>query len=136
LLIGYGLFRKEAAVSSFFYDPVSVNQWGFEGVSPVATAGIKIQNTSNQSFNFYAIAGNVYANNYLIGNISGFTPYTIPKRSQAVVYVKLKFYPLGIVNDIIQAATTNNFSQEIEIEAMANVDNLQIPIKLKYKIGA
>lgn len=99
------------------------------------TIGLGVQNTSNQSFTIRSLAGNLYANNYYIGNVSSFTLRTIAPNSQQVIFITARLQLIGIVNDILNAFENRNFAQTIEIKAMANVDNLQIPININYKIG-
>jgi len=134
-LIAYSLLRKSAALGTLNFFPAGVRDLSFDGVTPVITIGLAAQNTSNQNFTMNSIAGNVFANNYFVGNVSSFEPLTIPANKQTIIPIKIRLSLIGIVNDIIRAFQTNNISQVLELESFANVDNLQVPINLKYKVG-
>lgn len=99
------------------------------------TLGLAVQNTSNQSFTVYSLAGEVFANDYLIGNIGNFSAQTIKPNSQAVMSITCRLSLIGIVTDIITAINNKTFNQVIELDMVANVDNLQVPIDVKYKFG-
>lgn len=134
-LIAYSLFRKGAAAGTLIFYPDRIRDFEFDGLTPVLVAGIRVQNTSNQSFTLNSLAGNVFSDNTLVGNASIFTPQTVLANSQKIFTVDIRLLPLGIVNDIIKAWQYKNFTKKIEINAMANVDNLQTEIKLNYSIG-
>lgn len=106
-----------------------------DGLTPVMTLGLAIQNTSNQSFTLQSLAGEVYANKYLIGNVGTFSAQTIHPNSETVIYIDCRLSLLGIVTDILNAIRNKTFSQTIELESTANIDNLQVPIDLSYKFG-
>jgi len=134
-IILYSLFRKSAAAGTLNFYPASVKKIKFEGATPIMVFGLAIQNTSNQSFTLKSIAGNLYANNYLIGNIGAFNPQVIAANSQTVIDVNVRMSLIGIVTDIINGIKNNTFSQNLELESYANVDNLQVPVNITYKIG-
>lgn len=129
------MLRKGGALGTLNFFPDKVRSISFDGLTPVMTIGLGVQNTSNQSFTIRSLAGNLYANNYYIGNVSSFTLRTIAPNSQQVIFITARLQLIGIVNDILNAFENRNFAQTIEIKAMANVDNLQIPININYKIG-
>jgi hypothetical protein len=100
--------------------------------------GLGVQNTSNQSFTLNSIAGNAYAITWektYIGNVSSFVKMEIPKNSQRIIVLQIRLALIGITNDIINAWQNGSFSQKIEIDLKANVDNLQVPVKQTLKIG-
>lgn len=104
-------------------------------MTPVAEIGIGVQNTSNQSFRVNSIAGNAYSNGSYVGNIGSFVPVEVPPNSQAVIMVKVRLQLVGIVNNIIDAFQDKHFTQDVKLTLSANVDNLQLPIDLNYKVG-
>lgn len=108
-------------------------QW--DGLTPVLIIGIGVQNTSNQSFTIRSFAGNIYSDDYYIGNISNFTPQQIPPNSQVIVQVIARLQLISIVNEVIEAVQYQNFKKEIEVKAMANVDGLQVPVNQKLSVG-
>jgi len=42
---------------------------------------------------------------------------------------------LSIVSNIITLINNGSMDQKIELEATANVDNLQIPVNMEFKLG-
>lgn len=131
----YSLFRKRAALGTLNFFPDKIKGFRWDGMTPILMIGLGIQNTSNQSFTIHSIAGSIYCNSYYIGNLSTFTPTVIPRNSEGFIVLNARLQLIGIVNDIIEAAENGNFSQEIVMKAKANVDNLQIPINLKFSVG-
>lgn len=104
-----------------------------DGLTPVMTLGLAVQNTSNQSFTIKSMAGELYANKYLVGNLSSFTSQTIPPNSEQVIAINVRMSFIGLVNDIINAIKNKTFRQELQLNSVANIDNLQVPIDLIYK---
>lgn len=135
MYILYGLFRKGKALGNLYFFPKSFKGIRFDGITPVMTLGLAVQNTSNQSFTVNSLAGELWANKYLIGNVSQFDSYTVKANSQTVIDVKVRLSLIGIVTDIINAISNNTFSQTLELDSIANIDNLQVPIQLKFKFG-
>jgi len=134
-LIAYTIFAKANALQRLTFYPGSVSGLRFDGVTPVVRVGILVQNTGNQQMQIRAFAGNVWANDQLIGNVSSYGTLTIPPRQQILYYTDLRLFPLGIVNNIVQAIRTGQKKQKIELDAMANVDLYQVPVKITYNIG-
>ena len=134
--LGYSLIRKQSGAEKLTYYPAGVKNISFEGISPVMTLRLAVQNTSNQTFTLNSIAGNVFCDDTLIGNASNFIAQTVNRNSQTIFEIKVKLSPLGIVNEIIQAFQYGNFSKELEFEGYANLDNWQVPINLKFKVGS
>lgn len=136
VFLGYSLIRKSSALMNLVFHPQSIKNLRFEGATPILTMGLAVQNTSNQSFTLQSLAGEIYVNSYLVGNISTFVPQNINPNSETVLYIDARMSLLGIVNDIITAISNHTFAQTIVLEANANIDNLQAPIKLNYKFGS
>lgn len=130
-----GLFSKSKALGNLYFYPHSLKGIKFDGVTPVMTLGLAVQNTSNQSFTLRSIAGELYANNYLIGNIGSFVPQAILPNSQTIIFINARLSLIGIVSDIIDALKNKTFNTTLELESQANIDNLQVPINLKFKFG-
>jgi hypothetical protein len=49
--------------------------------------------------------------------------------------VTLTLQPLGVVNDIIQSITNQNFAQSLSISGQANVNNFQLPVNVTFAVG-
>lgn len=134
-MIAYNALAKATAAGTINFYPETVQQIVFDGPTAVITFSLAAQNTSGQTFNVKSLAGNLYANNYLIGNASYFYPQVVgPNRATSIV-LNARLSPIAIVNDIIRAFQMGNFKQEIRFEAYANVNNFQIPINIKYQVG-
>jgi len=95
-----------------------------------------VQNTSNNGFTVKSFAGNVYFKNTLVGNVSSFNSVVINGNSQGVMLVKVKLFALSLVNEIIQIIQNGNFTGTLNLDAIANVDGLQTPVEMNFKIGA
>jgi len=98
-----------------------------------------IQNTNSTSLQLNSIAGDLYANSagssIRIGNVSAFTPVVFRGNTQGVIIVDVRLFALSIVNDVIRAFQNNNFSQELELDASANVSGIQVPVNMSFKVG-
>lgn len=136
LVIAYNLFAKKRAAGFLNFYPAKVTDIGFDGYTPVATIGLAAQNPSNQTFTIRAITGNLTSNGYMIGNISQFTNQVISPTASSVIYLQIRLSLLSVVNDLITAFQTNNFSQDMEFKGTVNVDGILQELDLKYKVGA
>ena len=70
----------------------------------------------------------------MIGYVYNFTTQAIAPTSQATLEVRAKLQMIGIVSDLINAFNSGNFSQDISLDAFANVDGLQVPVDYTYKL--
>jgi hypothetical protein len=134
-LIAYNIFIKGKALGSINFLPGQIKSFSFDGATPVLTVGIVAQNTSNQKFVIRSIAGSVTADSYYVGSVSYFNSVDVLPNSQVQVFVNIRFAAIGIVQDIINAFQTNDYTQEVIFKGYANVDNFQVPIENKYKVG-
>jgi len=138
-LLLFTLFAKGQQIGKLIFYPGKVSEidlWP----SPHCTLELIVQNTNSGSLQLNSFAGALYAKqsgtSTLIGNVSSFQPVTIAGNSQGLIRIYVKLFALGIVNDIIRAFTTGQFSQEVLLDANANIDNLQLPVSMTFKIGA
>lgn len=131
----YSLIRKGKAAGTLNFYPSNIKDLYIENARPVIVLGVAVQNTSNQNFTLNSFAGNLYANGYLVGNVSNFTPQTVSRNSEQIIDIKIRMGVLGVVNNIIQAWNNGSFQQDLEFDGYANVDNLQVHVPLKYQIG-
>lgn len=137
LLIGaaaYVWMQKRSAANLVFF-PGSITNIGFQGITPVLTATLQVQNTSNVDFVISSMAANVYVNNTLIGNVSSFTPTPIPRNSQQLLVMNVQLQLIGLVDDIINAFTGGSMQQNIVVDGFVNGNNVQVPLNITYKIG-
>lgn len=133
--IAYNLFVKGHSLSTVNFYPDKVQSVNIVSGTPYMVVGLLVQNTSNSKLVVNSVAGNVYANDTLIGNAANFSPYAINPNSQGMMYLSIRFSVLGIVNDIFDAFQNKNFTQNMVFDGFANVDNFQVPIKITYKVG-
>lgn len=133
-LLAYNAFAKGTALKTLNFYPKSVNDIQFDGPTPVIKFGLAIQNTSGQKMVLRSLAGNLYANGNLIGNISSYQILNINANSETVLRLNVRLSLLGIVEDIIQAIRGGGAQVALKFEAMANVDHYQVPIDISYKI--
>lgn len=134
-LIAYNLLIKGKALANINFEPGQVHSFGFDGFTPVLTVGIIAQNTSSQKFVVRSIAGEVKANSYYIGTVSFFGYSEILPNSQSEILIPIRLAAVGLVQDIINAFTTGANAQTIVFNGYANVDNYQVPINNKWKVG-
>lgn len=134
-MLGLYFYKQKDAAGHLIFFPGNITGMGFDNSTPYAQLTIQVQNTSNVSINLYSLAGQVYANNILIGNVSNFSPVTITGNSQVLIPVTIQFFLIGAVNDLIRSFQTNSFSQDISVEGYVNAANFQVPLKLTFKIG-
>lgn len=91
---------------------------------------IGIQNPTSNGFTIHSLAGDLYVNDYHFGNISNFTPTTIPANSETPYTISLLLDTLslpGTILDIIR-----DFRGIIvRVDAQANVDDLNLPVQIK-----
>lgn len=133
-VIALTALNKVYASGTLNFYPASIKDISFDGITPVVTLGLAIQNPSGQSFTINSLVGNVTANGTLIGNVSSFNPVYVRANSQQIYYLNVRMSLLGIVNDIIKAFNGNGISQELKFSAYANVSNYTIPITITYKV--
>lgn len=134
-VLAYALLNKATALQRLNFYPKGVQSLKFDGVTPVLQIGLAVQNTSGQQIVMRSFAGSVYANGYYIGNISSYNVFTVRPNSETVLALTIRLSLIGIVSNIVNAFNGNGPAQELELDALANVDNYQVPVKIKYKIG-
>lgn len=134
-LIALSAMAKAQASGTLNFVPGSVHSLGFDGVTPVIQFDLIIQNPSGRSFNIKSLVGNLYANDYLIGNISSYTPTYIRAGANTVYRLSARLSVLGVVQDLIKALQGGGFTQVMRFKAWANVDNFTVPVAITYKIG-
>lgn len=122
----YSLVSKARAAGSLNFYPDKIADIDVDGFSPVITAFVRVQNTSNQSLVLRSIAGNVYTNGNLIGNISNFQSVQIPANAEALIPLYLRLSWLNVVNDIIKAFQGGSAKATIDVDTTVNIDGLPV----------
>ena len=139
-VLAWNIFSRKKAAESLNFLPGRFVSFGWEGGRPVIVVSVIVQNTSNHSFNLLSIAGSVYTTSggdqFLIGDVSDFTQKVIPPVSETTIEIKMRLRLIGIVSDLINSFTNNTiFDQTVQLEAYANVDNIQIAINDNFKLA-
>lgn len=136
-LLAYNALTKGAALAQLNFYPGKVTGIKFDGSTPVLSFILTVQNTSNQNIVLRSIAGNLFANGYLIGNVASFIPVNIGPNSQTNLFLTVRLSLIGVVTDVINALNNTGLGlhQVIELQSTANVDRYQIPVNISYKIG-
>lgn len=134
-IIAYSLLTKAKALQTLNFYPKGVRSLHFDGITPVISLALAVQNTSGQQMVLKSFAGNVFANDYFVGNVSSYIQTVIYPNSESVLLVNVRLSLIGIASNIVNAFNGNGPAQDLELDAMANVDNYQLPVKIKYKVG-
>jgi len=133
-VIALTAFQKANASGTLNFYPDSLRNIELDGITPVATFGLVIQNPSSQRFVVKSLAGNLTANGFRIGNVSSFTPIVINANSQVVYLLTVRLSLIGVVQDIINAFNGNGVQQTVRFNAWINVDNYSVPVDMSFKI--
>lgn len=134
-LVAVNAFQKASAAGTLNFYPDSIKNIAFDGITPVATLGIMVQNPTGQRYQVKSLVANLTANGFNIGNVSSFTPTYIAPNSQSVYLVNVRLSLLGIVTDIINAFNGGGVRHVITFKGFANVDNFVVPINMQYVVG-
>jgi hypothetical protein len=132
---GLYLWNLARAASNLTYFPGEITGFSLSGFSPVITADLIVQNTSNVEFTINSLAGNVLSDGTIIGNLSNFTPVRIPANSQGVIPLTFTLQPLGVVNDIIQIITGGSGQRNLMVQGSVNANGMQQPFSVPYNVG-
>lgn len=137
LAIAAGLYiwNLGRAASNLNYFPGNITGYSIQGFSPAVYIELIVQNTNNVSFTLNSLAGNVFTDGTLIGNISNFMPVEIPGNSQVPIPLTLTLQPMGLVNEIIEIITGGVGGRDIRIQGSVNANGFQEPFSIDYKVG-
>lgn len=136
LILG-NYFFKGRALGNLIFSPGAVTGMRFDtSGSPVIDFTLQVQNTSSVGLRVDSIAGNVFSNSQLIGNVSTFTPVQIQGNAVTYVQVSARLRILGLVNDLIRAFQYKNISQAVQLQGFANVEGIQMPLNINFTVGA
>jgi hypothetical protein len=128
----YYNLQRSAGFLNFF--PGNVTAMSFEGSTPVASADLLIQNTSNVDFTINSLSANVYIDGTLVGNVSDFTPILVPANSENAFPLKIRFLLLTIIQDVISAFQTGSYQKTLHITGSVNANGNQAGLDLTYTV--
>lgn len=132
---GLYMWNLYKAANNLTYFPGDITGFSLSGFSPVITADLVVQNTSNVDFTIYSLSGNVLSDGTIIGNLKNFTPVRIPANSQGTIPLTFTFQPLGVVNEIISIITGGSGQREMLLQGAVNANGVQLAILVPYKVG-
>lgn len=133
--LAYQLLRARSTANLVFF-PGNIQSFNFVGATPVLSLDVLIQNSSSLDVTVQSLAGNVFSNGSLVGNVSNTLPIVVPANGSARPVLQIAFMPLGVVNTIIDAWQSGHFSVPLSFQGFANVGYIQVPLKLNFKIGS
>lgn len=134
-LFAFALYSKARALSNLIFSPGQVTGMSFQDSSPLLRFSVAIQNTSSASLTINSLAGVLFSNGTMIGNVYNFVPLVIPANAMVYADVNVQLKTLGIVNDVIQAFTSKSFTQNVNFEGYANVMGAQFPLQFAFTVG-
>jgi len=136
--VGY-LLLKARTLANLVFSAGQVSGISFEGLTPILSVSLIVQNTSSIGVTLQSIAGNVFTedggSSTLVGNLSSFLPVHIAPNQQSAININVRMRLLGIVNDIITAYQSRNYTKVLEFQCSANVDGVQMPFSFKIPVG-
>lgn len=93
---------------------------------------IVIQNPTSTSFIIKSFAGDLFVNDYYIGNVSNFTATQIKGNTQTTYRVAIQVSTLSLPAPVI--SILQNFTGlTAKLDGTINVDDLGVPLTLEYK---
>lgn len=93
---------------------------------------IVIQNPTSTSFIIKSFAGDLFVNDYYIGNVSNFTATQIQGNTQTTYRVAIQVSTLSLPAPVI--SILQNFTGlTAKLDGTINVDDLGVPLTLEYK---
>ena len=93
---------------------------------------IAIQNPTSTSFIIKSFAGDLFVNDYYIGNVSNFTATQITGNTQTTYRVAIQVSTLSLPAPVI--SILQNFTGlTAKLDGTINVDDLGVPLTLEYK---
>jgi len=122
-------------VGTLNFFPDGIESFQFKNFIPTFEIRLGVQNTSNQSFTINSLSANAYSDGFAVGNCSTFNAQTINPNSETILIIDLKMGLNHIVNNIVLAFQYANFSVDLQLKGNVNVDKLQVPLNLKFKVG-
>jgi hypothetical protein len=135
-LIAFNLLNKAGTAKALVFFPDQVKGTLDPASNPILNVRLSVQNPTSQGFTIRAITANLYANTSLVGNVSSFQQVTIKPLSTSYIDLVIKVSMLGVATDLYNAITGGfSFSQKVLLAGSANVDGLNIPLNIFYKIG-
>lgn len=138
--LGATMFLKILAAKrlNYFVQKVSFR---FEGINPVMSIILGVQNPTRETITVGSIFGNLYINNNFVGTVYGFVPTTISGLSLTSFPISARLSLTGLlgeVKDIVTLITNGTFSailnQVVSFKGSVNAEGLNMPLNFDYKV--
>lgn len=125
--------KKAIGTLNYFIAGVGL---GFDGMTPILSIKMGIQNPSNAQFTINSFVGNISANGQDVGTLSAFNPIVIPASSQVFYTLYVRMNLVGIVADIVNLLEQKSgIAQTINLKGYVNASGIVAPVDLNYKIA-
>lgn len=132
----YWFASKARALQGLVFTPGPVQGITMTSGAPVLSLNIQVQNTNSAGLEINSLAANVISNGSLIGNVYNFSPTIVPANSQIFMPVLVRLETIGLVSDLITSLQYGSASQNIKVVGSANVNGIQLPLTVDFKIGS
>lgn len=129
-------YNQVNAAGHLVFFPGNLTGLAFEGSTPVINATVLIQNTSNVSFTFNSMAGNVFSDGILVGNASSFAPTTIGPNSEGQFPITFRLLLLSAANSVVDAIQNGYINKKLLLDGSVNANGSSVSLKLEYQTGA
>jgi len=134
IYLAYNLFKVGRLARMIFF-PGSIHSFDFIGSTPVIEFNVQIQNTSSKYVRVNSLAGNLFSDGVLVGNVHTTSLINVPPNQSISTRLTAQLGLLGIVNTLIASWQNRDMSKEIVFDGYANVDDFQLPLELKFNLG-
>lgn len=135
-VVAYWFFSKARALKGLVFTPGPISGVTLTGGAPVLSLNISVQNTNSASLRIDSLAANVMSNGILIGNVYNFFPAEVPANAAVLMPVQIRLGTIGLVSDLITSIQYGSASQSFVIDGSANVNGIQLPLNVSFKIGS
>jgi LEA14-like dessication related protein len=126
-IVGLWLYSKAHTGTSLQFVPLGASWSG--GALQV---DIGVQNPTNDTLQLNSLAGSVFVNGTIIGNVSDFTPRLITANQQTAIQLTYTPNLLGTAAAILNQVN-NGGGIQIAINGAANVNGISLPINLTFQ---
>lgn len=132
---GWLILGKKQAIENLQFYIANVSA-SMDGLTPIITLNVAIQNASNEAFTIHSIVGTVKANGYTIGTVSSFASVPIAAAAESVYPIRVRISPVGIALDAYnQIISHMSISQTLEFDGTINAAGIIAPLKISYKVA-
>lgn len=128
-------YSKAKTIGTLIFYPGQIAGIKWKDGAPFVTVRVAVQNTTSNSLTLNSIAGNIFFQDTLVGNASFFFPQVIPPNSGGYITLDIRMSIIGLVNELVTQITHNNFGGLLTMDGFTNIDGVQFPLDLTFKLG-